>query len=78
MCRSPRFNPYILASLHLRDQPKVYEFTGRICDCLERIEAKITVWDHDGFLSAMADFMGRVRIHLRDVRGSDVVVLQRK
>lgn len=36
-----------------------------ICECLERIQAKIDVYDYDRF--SLNDHMGRVLIHLRDV-----------
>lgn len=37
-----------------------------ICECLERVRAKIDVYDYDRF--SFNDHMGRVLLHLKDVR----------
>ena len=53
-------------STAFRDSPVIYEFKGMICECLERIRAKIDVYDYDRF--SLNDHMGRVLLHLKDVR----------
>jgi len=47
---------------------KMYSWTGVQASLLERVEAKLDVYDHDKF--GMNDFMGRAYVHLRDVLGT--------
>jgi len=47
------------------ESPVIFEFKGMICECLERIQAKIDVYDYDRF--SFNDHMGRVLLHLKEV-----------
>eukprot|EP00041_Stephanoeca_diplocostata_P030073 m.900518 g.900518 ORF g.900518 m.900518 type:complete len:571 (+) comp23685_c0_seq26:128-1840(+) len=49
------------------NEPNLYTWTGRIADLLERIYAKIDIYDKDMLRD---DFMGRIYLHVREVLGT--------
>eukprot|EP00040_Diaphanoeca_grandis_P016242 m.83729 g.83729 ORF g.83729 m.83729 type:complete len:556 (-) comp25664_c0_seq1:300-1967(-) len=49
------------------NEPVIYDWTGPIADLLERIYAKLDVYDKDMIRD---DFMGRVYLHAREVIGT--------
>ena len=57
-----------------RESPVIFEFKGMICECLERIQAKIDVYDYDRF--SFNDHMGRVLLHLKEVGAKTGLVCQ--
>jgi len=48
--------------------PDLYTWTGPFVDLLDRIEAKLDVYDHDKW--GLNDFMGRAYLHIREVVGT--------
>jgi len=50
------------------NEPKMYSWTGPQVALLDRVEAKLDVYDWDRL--SMNDFMGRAYLHLREVLGT--------
>lgn len=48
--------------------PNLYTWEGPFVDLLDRIEAKLDVYDYDKW--SMNDFIGRARLHIREVVGT--------
>ena len=50
------------------NEPDLYTWQGPVAALLERIEAKLDVYDHDKW--SRNDFMGRAYFHVREVMGT--------